>query len=68
MGAVSFRRNSNSPHRWGNAKEILLPSDFKAASKSKLEIELCIRTLRRNALFNIYERQARSDMGAFREG
>lgn len=68
MDVVSSRRNSNSPHRWGNAKETLLPSDFKAASKSKLEIELRIRSLHRNALFSIHEREARSEMGAFREG
>ena len=68
MDAVSSRRNSNSPHRWGKAKGTLLPSDFKAASKPKLEIELCIRTLHGNALFSIYEREPRSEMGVFREG
>lgn len=53
VDAVSSKINSNS-HMQVKAKETLLPSDFKTASKPKLETELCTRTLHRNPLKRAY--------------
>lgn len=60
-----LEKNSNFPRKRGKAKETLLPSNFKTASKSNVDIELCIRTLHRSALFSIYKRKLRSEIGAF---